>query len=551
MSYRPRRGRSRTPTRLRPEPPSLRTERSIEALKRPREREEPKRERWEGERTRPRGRSPRRLNQRRSNSLEKRGRFDPPEFTQPKRNRSNERSKYIEYPSLNQSWSRNDERLSKFSPPTRYSPSRFPEFSNEGTVNLNSNHRWSSNDIQNTENFPDVSYTPAVFPENENVVATTIIQPPPVVISDEDFRTTEPKKEEQSTIPEFNPETSKLNSQEWIKLIETTAEERDWKPDEKLYVLTSRLAGYARQWHLNTGIKCKNWADLKQAFFTAFPSENDYYQLLKKMMARTKEERESLTSYFHHKVALLNACDIYGRKAVSCIVGGLPNNSLKEDCKWQNFDDPDLLYQFLRSYSESSPETSKRKAVDDKKASGKKVTTNQVCFYCKKKGHLVVNCELKLKHISSQPYPEVSKPRNSSNNLPLMNLSHKPTYNKYFTEVVINGIPVKGYIDQGSECTTIREENAHFLKLSFTKQYKMVKGFGGQAVSVIGVADIPICVDRAMANVKLYVVSNHSQAIPVIVGQSFTEQPHVVVMKDGDKVRFYQRMDTGQANFDF
>ncbi|KAF5270016.1 hypothetical protein FQR65_LT05815 [Abscondita terminalis] len=54
MSYRPRRGRSRTPPRFRPGHPLIRTERPPEDLKRSREREESKRGRWESDRGRPR-----------------------------------------------------------------------------------------------------------------------------------------------------------------------------------------------------------------------------------------------------------------------------------------------------------------------------------------------------------------------------------------------------------------------------------------------------------------------------------------------------------------
>ncbi|KAF5299883.1 hypothetical protein FQA39_LY11420 [Lamprigera yunnana] len=552
MSYRPRRGRSRTPTRFRAEGVPLHPERS---------REDAKRDRWEMERPRPRvrSRSPRRLPVR-SSSREKRPRYEPPELVPPtKRSRSNER-KYISGPT-SRSWNREDERALKFSPPIKFSPIRFQEYNRDTASFIPPNEHWNPDLVHNPEevahNYPPVNYTSPVannYLENQNISGDNLgVQEP----NNPNLLQIDPKGDgNESTIPDFNPESSKLSATEWIKLIETIAIERDWKPDEKLYVLTSRLAGYARQWYLNTGLKCKNWIDLKQSFVSAFPSENDYYYLLSKMVSKKKEERESLTTYFHHKVALLNACDIYGRKAVSCIVGGLPNGTLKDNCKWQNFDDPDLLYQYLRSYSENPNEPPKKIAVEKRpKSTPKKATTNQICYYCKKKGHLVVNCELKFKQRGSQPFAELppkEESRSNPNSGPQRgSLSQKPLYNKYFTDVAINGIPIKGYVDQASECTTIREETAHFLKLPYNKLYKTVKGFGGHSVSVIGVVETSICVDRAMGNVKLYIVSDLAQVIPIIVGQSFTEQSHVVVMKDGDKVRYYQRMDNGQTNFDF
>ncbi|KAK5642238.1 hypothetical protein RI129_008405 [Pyrocoelia pectoralis] len=360
------------------------------------------------------------------------------------------------------------------------------------------------------------------------------------------------------TIPEFNPETSNLSSQEWIKLIETKAKERDWKPDEKLYVLSSRLAGFARQWYLNTGIKCKSWMDLKTAFFIAFPSENDYYMLLKKMFVRVKEDRETITSYFHHKVALLNACDIYNRKAVSCIVGGLPNTKLKEAAKLENFDDPDLLYQYLRSYSEPTLNVAKKEKMVDTKITKPpaKITTNSICYTCNKRGHLASECDLnnKLDRLEREAgrFAELaSKGLVTSNNVMHGTLSQTRTFSKYFTDVAINGIPLRGYVDQRSLASTIREENASYLKLQVHKLKSTVLGFSGQPVNTSGIVEVPICIDRAIATIKLHVVPNYVQVVPIIVGQNFIGQQHIVFMEDGEKVRFYQEMDGGHSRFDF
>lgn len=358
------------------------------------------------------------------------------------------------------------------------------------------------------------------------------------------------------TIPEFNPETSNLSSQEWIKLIEIKASERDWKPDEKLYVLSSRLAGYARQWYLNTGIKCKNWNELKTAFFVAFPSENDYYMLLKKMFLRVKEDRESITSYFHHKVALLNACDIYSRKAVSCIVGGLPNTKMKDDAKLQNFDDPDLLYQYLRTYSEPVVNHEEPK-IDTKnsKSNAKKLNTTSTCSLCKKRGHTAAECDLnsnfdRLEREARRFSELASKGLVTNNNVMHGSLSQTPTFSKYFTDVAINGIPLRGYVDTSSLASTIREENASYLKLPVFKLKSSVLGFSGLPITTSGIIEVPICIDRAIANVKLHVVPNYVQVIPIVIGQNFLGQSHIVLMEEGDKVRFYQD-DGGRSRFDF
>jgi len=40
--------------------------------------------------------------------------------------------------------------------------------------------------------------------------------------------------------------------------------------------------------------------------------------------------------------------------------------------------------------------------------------------------------------------------------------------------------------------------------------------------------------------VPVYIVTDEAQTIPLIVGQPFTEQPHVVLVKRGNTVRIYE-----------
>ncbi|KAF2903588.1 hypothetical protein ILUMI_02608 [Ignelater luminosus] len=344
-------------------------------------------------------------------------------------------------------------------------------------------------------------------------------------------------------IPEFNPELSRLSSYEWIRLVEDTAKQYEWQKDEKQYIMASRLAGYARQWYLTAGVRYKTWNDLKFAFLQAFPTEMSYFNLLQKMIARVKEDTESMTSYFHHKVALLNACEIQGRKAVSCIIGGLQNKSVQMKAKAQNFEDPDELYLFLRSNdAESLP-------VEVKNEKDKPPIINKKCFICKEVGHIKSQCPNRPK--GERDPREDKKEPSMFNKVMHGSLSRAPTFHKYFTEININGITLKAYVDQTSECTTIRQATANHLKLPVKKDYKVIRGFAGNSFSSIGIVEVPLCIDRAIANVQLCVIPDHLQAIPVIVGQNFTEQSHIVIMKDGEKVRFYQRMDNGKTNFDF
>lgn len=56
-----------------------------------------------------------------------------------------------------------------------------------------------------------------------------------------------------------------------------------------------------------------------------------------------------------------------------------------------------------------------------------------------------------------------------------------------------------------------------------------------------GEANVDLTVDQATADVPVLIVPNESQAIPVIVGQPFTEQPHVMIVRRRDTVRIFEQ----------
>lgn len=58
-----------------------------------------------------------------------------------------------------------------------------------------------------------------------------------------------------------------------------------------------------------------------------------------------------------------------------------------------------------------------------------------------------------------------------------------------------------------------------------------INGFGSGKTTPLGSFQATLMVDRAKANVKVYVVRDAVQVVPLLVGQFFTEQPHVTVVR--------------------
>ncbi|KAL1421113.1 hypothetical protein MTO96_023420 [Rhipicephalus appendiculatus] len=106
----------------------------------------------------------------------------------------------------------------------------------------------------------------------------------------------------------------------------------------------------------------------------------------------------------------------------------------------------------------------------------------------------------------------------------------------------VNGNQVKAYVDLGSQCVTIRRENADRVETKYTVTEKplTIGGYGSGSMTPCGETNVNITVGLATAAVPVLIVPNESQAIPIIVGQPFTEQPHVTIWRCWNTVRIFE-----------
>lgn len=66
-----------------------------------------------------------------------------------------------------------------------------------------------------------------------------------------------------------------------------------------------------------------------------------------------------------------------------------------------------------------------------------------------------------------------------------------------------------------------------------------MKGFGNSLVKSLGSVDLNLSLDEVKAIVSCKVVCDDLLEKPLIVGQTFSEQPHVIMYKDIDKLKFF------------
>ncbi|KAL1427911.1 hypothetical protein MTO96_003069 [Rhipicephalus appendiculatus] len=78
------------------------------------------------------------------------------------------------------------------------------------------------------------------------------------------------------------------------------------------------------------------------------------------------------------------------------------------------------------------------------------------------------------------------------------------------------------------------------IKFSVMEKPLTIGGYGSGRVTPCGEANGNLAVDQATADVAALIVPNESQAIPIIVGQPFTEQPHVTVVRRRNTLRVFE-----------
>ena len=61
-----------------------------------------------------------------------------------------------------------------------------------------------------------------------------------------------------------------------------------------------------------------------------------------------------MITYFHHKVALVNVCDVYGANTVQCVTHGIKDDAIQAGIRAVNFENPDQLRLFLAKYDTDS-----------------------------------------------------------------------------------------------------------------------------------------------------------------------------------------------------
>lgn len=198
-------------------------------------------------------------------------------------------------------------------------------------------------------------------------------------------------------VPFFDPDDKNQSIEKWCNKIDELRILFHWTEDLTIYYALAKLKGLAAVWYRGLSSINYTWEEWKAKLQRAFPSQRDYNEIVEEMMHRKKKLDETYGRYFYEKQALLTACKIQGRDAVSCIIGGIHEAHIKAAARAGNFEDPEALYGYLRTLNDGVSHTAPshyRKHPQELSASSRAKLFNDLirCHKCGQRGHKSMQC---------------------------------------------------------------------------------------------------------------------------------------------------------------
>ncbi|CAH2088532.1 unnamed protein product [Euphydryas editha] len=141
----------------------------------------------------------------------------------------------------------------------------------------------------------------------------------------------------------------------WIRKVNEAAEWYSWNEKQIVHYAIPKLQGVAKRWYEGLPSVFFSWSEWQTKLLSAFPSEENYGQMLADMLARRARFNDSLEDYFYEKVTLINRCNITGKRAVECVLHGIDDRAVRLGAEAAQYEDLDKLLSYLKNARNVKP----------------------------------------------------------------------------------------------------------------------------------------------------------------------------------------------------
>lgn len=196
----------------------------------------------------------------------------------------------------------------------------------------------------------------------------------------------------------FDPEVIDSNVVRWLKKINQLGDVNGWTSFYRVTIMLAKLAGSARQWYLRMETHNLSWEEWQSKLKGAFPRSRNFAIQMEELVFRRKRVAETMTSYYRAKLELCARVGIKGKRAVSMIIRGLPEE-LRAHAAECAFATPEHLYhRFMAGFDSQQVEGFKRvqsgnSGLKRTREDGPRNTSLVRCYNCQELGtHMGKDC---------------------------------------------------------------------------------------------------------------------------------------------------------------
>lgn len=371
-------------------------------------------------------------------------------------------------------------------------------------------------------------------------------------------------------IPTFDPDNPATTAEGWLQKIDQLGDVHGWTDYERSCFMQVKLRGPAKDWFDRLDGYNRSWAEWKIAVTRAFPRHTDYAAVLEQLVARKKRSDETMTHYFHAKLALVQQCRLDDDAAISCVIRGLPLE-LQANARAYQCTTPDKLYSDfiapLENYESPAEhflvKRSRHENGPGGSAGGPSPGRNAIrsvsveCYRCGKKGHISKDCRLKgsLRCYSCNRYghkkddcrfrnQKSTSVQSSSDSKQVKLIDMKKANTTYLKQCYIGPELARAYVDTGSQVNIIAADYVKKYGLSTYRSSNMLKGFGGGTVSADLEVKFVLKIDQIEMETSAVVADADMSGVDLIVGQPIVNEEGVIFVVNSDKCQLLNEVTT-------